>query len=384
MSQHFLPLGLTPQRELKQLGAQWLEAKDRGPHIRSNEITPAVPFLPFRWLPALQYVDKVTGPMREGYVMLKGTIVSSINILQSQSVAISGGTVEGNQTPWDNAQQWVLFTNHDGTTTPITLENSYYGYGPDIHSLLVPANGGEAQTVTMTTNDTSMGRLRPDGTLMEVGDSLTLSANVPIGCIMDDAGVDYRGQWLNYHPEAKILFNVYKQGAVDYPYLDTTAYAANYALAGGTHDFEDIKPTLDKLYRYFYAPTASMLNGSKIVPDEVGNPTVYVEPTFTGSVPPTVAEIQTGLDAHTWAQSQIVGSLDGVNPKQPHSLNDLHDTMLGSGMTGTDTGGVEAELFWFVHAVLTLGANVSPTIANIKSAIRKGHFGFATIWFHIV
>jgi hypothetical protein len=384
MSQLFYPRGVTPRMDLKQLSAQWLEQSIRGPHAISSEEPPAKAFMPFKWLPAIQYFDTLS-KMREGVCLLKGTIVSSVNMLTAQQVHDTGPT-EGNQTAWSNAQTFPFVYGHDGVLISKQLEYTRDAYGPDIDSLLVPVTGmaidgantcthAAATVLQYTLNDVNMGRILPDGTALTSANysayHVDLNVNTPVGVVMDDIYVDYRGQFLNYQPEGKIVTNIYKQMEVVYPFVDLTAYTANYALAGGTHDFGDIKPSLDALWRYFWAPKASMVNGTDIIGDSVGNPTVD-QTTYNDTVP-----------HHILHEQQTVGMLDGVNSKQPHSLNDITDTPYGSGITGTDTAGVEAELFWFVHAVLTLGANVSPTAANILTAIRAGHFGFATLWINI-
>lgn len=387
MSQLFFPRGVTPRMDLKQLSPQWLEQSIRGPHAISSEEPPAVPFMPFKWLPAIQYFDTLS-KMREGICLLKGTVVSSVNMLQSQVVS-SAAPTEGNQTPWSNNQTFPFVYGHDGVLISKQLEYTRDAYGPDIHSLLVPVTGQSisgadvASPATTTVlnysmNDVNMGRVLPDGTALTSANygtyHIDLGANIPVGVVMDDIYVDYRGQFLNYQPEGKIVTNIYKQMEAVYPFIDITAFAANYAFAGGANDFGDIKPSLDALWRYFWAPntgTGAFVNGVDIIGDSVGNLTTD-QTAYTTSVATYMVHAQ-----------QTIGQLDGLNSKQPHSLNDITDTPYGSGITGTDTAGVEAELFWFVHAALTLGAKVSPTAANILTAIRAGHFGWATVWINI-
>ena len=369
MSQHFTLTGAVPRMDLKQLSAQWLESNIRGPHALSSEETPAVPYYPFRWLPALQYFDTLSR-MREGICILKGSIVSSLHMLTAQNI----NAINGNQAPWSTNQAWALFTPADGgAVQPITLENSINAYGSDVHSLLVPANGGTQADLEMTALDVSMGRLRPDGTAVAAGDTITLPANIPIGLVMDDIYVDYRGQFLNYQPEGKLLTNVYKQMEVVYPYVDVAAFDGNYANAGKEWltPVTGAKLAVDPFFRYFYFDAAATTaNGMKVVSDLAGNP-------YCPTAPIT--------DPY-----QIVGALDGLNPKQPHSLNDLHDSMLGSGMTGTDTAGVEAELFWFVWAAILAGGVYTPTNPGntlnrqlVLNAIRAGQFGWATLWINV-
>jgi len=392
MSEHFTISGAIPKMQLKQLSAQWLEENVRGPHALSSEEVPAVPYLPFRFLPALQYFDTINR-MREGIVLLKGTIVSTVNPLQTVAVPTDSSTANGNQEVWDSAQQWPLFLDRNGVPVSVTLEQSINGYGSDVHALLLPATGPQYASVatgidyTYTTNDSSMGRLRVDGSLMEAGDTVTMLWNNPVGVVMDDIYVDYRGQFLNYHTEGRLLTNVYKQMAVVYPYVDITKltdvangyFGTNVVWTDPGVGETAIKPTIDKLYRYLHGPTASLVNGAKIVSDEAGNPTIYA-PVYTSGSETVLEAMRDIADVN----KQVIGSLEGLNPKQPHSLNDLTDTMLGSMMTGTDTMGIESELFLFTNAILGL-ANPAATITRtaIKTAIRKGHFGWATLWINV-
>jgi len=311
----------------------------------------------YRYLPVLQQ-DVTT---KDFIVLPKGRIVAAVS---SEDSTPSGAMV----TPSGDGSVYTFTSAIDSTITSVGIDDSYFGYDEYINGLLVPCNGGTANTasgVWYTANDVTAGTLLPAGTAATAGTAFALPANMPIGVVYHDWFQDIRGQYLNYamwQDGGNILCDWF----VQVPYVKVNAAGHTPVVTNTTSYVSYLdKYSVNKKFTYL-----AVNNGTDIF-----RPGVFVYSDQIGNY-----KIQGGASAATQTKNtQTVGRLLGIDNRFPKSGLEDVQTYPGSGMPGTQTAGLPKFLFDFVTAVMSLDSATAPSVETVYDLVRAGYFGVARI-----
>jgi hypothetical protein len=325
-------------------------------------------FLPYKCLP----VVGIDTELEDAIVILKGTILSLVT--NKTSLAYSMQDVSDNGT----IPVFLDKTNSNAVVTA-NIDSSYWGYEDAIAGLIVPANGGVASERFYSADDVTVGTFSTSGTLMtttQVGQSAkcTIPANMPVGVAYTDIYQDIRGRNLNYQIWGPwgVLCDYY----IEVPYVDmnSQSYFASGLLTAADTQIDDLNTTTCagylatyKKYPFMYFTSAS--NGGdagQIVKSDLHGKFVPVNTNTTGN-----------------ATVQAIGRIILTDSRWPKDMQELVDTYPGSGMPGTETGGIPYQLYNFAKDVLEAIASASVSIATIVAAIQAGKFGMAKIQLNI-
>jgi hypothetical protein len=325
-------------------------------------------FQPYKCLP----VNGIDTELEDGIVILKGTIVSMLTNKSTMNY--------GMQDVADNGTIPVFLdqTNSNAVVTA-RIDTSIWGYEDSIAALLVPANGGVSSELFYSTDDVTCGTFSTSGTVMTAtqvsqGSKCTLPANMPVGVSFTDVYQDIRGKNLNYQIWGNwgVLCDYY----IEVPFVDMNTQS-NFAsgLLDAADEQEDDWNTTScagyiatyKKFPFFYFSSAN--NGG-----EAGQ---IVKSDLHGKFIPAVTNT-TGNQT-----VQVVGRLVLTDSRYPKDMMEVVDTYPGSGMPGTETGGVPYQLFNFAKDVLEAIAGASVTISTVVTAIQNGKFGMAKIQLNV-
>lgn len=364
--------------------SKFLTSKLRGTFEISDGIRPAEAFLPYKYLPAL-FQDTETD---DWVVIPKGRIVSALTN-QNASGAASSGTMPGaSGGGWfDPLSSGTMYIFDDATTTAssfvtIDVNDEYWGIVPGVVGMLVPANGGIAAAYIYTTNDVSVGTINPaDGFTADEGDTITVPANHPIGVVTGDVYQDIRGYNLNY--DMWDLWGILCDWYVEVPYADATFGAAGFATAYGNGTLPTTADLgyweVNKRHSFFYFDSSLdsdlpiALAGTLIGPDMYGH---YIPLRHVTAQDTTVYDFEEPMTA------QCVGRLMVTDSRYPKDMLDMVDNYPGSGVDGTETGGIPENLYTFTHdALKAMGSG--HTIQDVVDGIQAGTYGMARIQLNI-
>jgi len=365
----------TRRQPIRTALSRFLTSDVRGMFEVSEGQRPAEVFYPYKH----QRVRMLDTELEDGIVIPKGSIVSAMTYKNTSSpicAPASGSTV---------------YVGDDATTSAATawsasIDNSYWGYDDHVAGLLILANGGTDVTGTdvnerYTAHDVTVGTVKTDGTFVAAAaeEAPARGANFPIGVVTADVYQDIRGKYLNYDVWDKwgILCDWY----VEVPYYDAEILASRYGYTdGGTGNNTEGELTTDNyyavvdshsfLYSYYSSATFPLAAGALVKSDKFGK---YI---------PQYDAISTGTDGEYWT-AQTVGRIIALDNRFPKDQLDVVDTYPGSGMPGTETGGLPVHLFNFVKDWLTNQDGSTPTISTIVAAVRTGAFGVARIQLHV-
>lgn len=311
----------------------------------------------YRYLPVLQQ-DVTT---KDFIVLPKGRIVAAVSTEDSTP---SGAIV----TPSGDGSVYTFTSAINGAIASVGIDDSYFGYDEYMVGLLVPCNGGTANTtagIWYTANDVEAETLTAAGTAATAGSAFALPANMPIGVVYHDWFQDIRGKYLNYamwEDGGNILCDWY----VQVPYVKVNA-AGHSPVVSNTETYSTYvdKYAVNKKFTYL-----AINDGTDIF-----RPGVLVQSDQIGNY-----KIQGGASAATQSQTtQTVGRLLAIDNRFPKSGLEDVQTYPGSGMPGTQTAGIPKFLFDFVVSVMSLDSATPPTVEDVYNLIRAGYFGVARI-----
>jgi len=149
-------------------------------------------------------------------------------------------------------------------------------------------------------------------------------------------------------------YKIYTTGQIEADVI-TSKYAEDTFLSTGANMYNALRRTHVFLWREH--TTARLLEpGILLQSDRYGKYTVW-----DGS-----------------GEDQIVGKLICTDSKFPKSRLQYVDTYYGSGMAGTETGGLPGPLYKFVYDLL-VASGITPTIKQCVDVVSSGAVGIAYI-----
>lgn len=309
-----------------------------------------LPSYAYKLLPIARIADEyVEGDraMRKPIVIPKGKIVSLLTDQTEVEDGISEPEASGDI---------PVYEDQSGAIVQKSIDDSYWGYGESIQSLLVPANGGNQSTHEYTSLDDEFGAWTSSS-----DDDLIITPNFPAGIVYHDVYLDIRGAKLNY--ELQDAVGVAHKGFIDIPFIDTSL-----GLPFGSDDSigdpgNDIYDALYRKYAFFYfdGDASEGISGSLVKSDRYGNYVVE------------------SADATSAARSgQTVGKLLSTDSRFPKSLQDEIHSYPGLKTPNAETKGLPTDLYMFVKEALE-AAGADATAGDILDAVQNGNFGYARI-----
>jgi len=427
-----------PGNRSRNIPAKRRPSKYAESQIRPNILTsPGIfadrPFPPYKYLPVM-FKDVTT---EDFVVILKGTIVSCLSNMSSDpkynftdEAGLSGKF--DLMTPSGCADEGHINIGLGANNVMRTagVDSSYWGYEDSQAGLLVPCNGGWDSQLVYTTDDVTAQTITVSGTEVTTTNvtneyTVPLEANFPIGVTYQDVYADIEGKWLNYNLNPKASWGVVFDHVIAIPYVDNyqlihgegahpswtrNCYVndQNFDLSwpwqvDGTYTgAHNVYESLRREFAFLYSPIISdyleegtltdetallykMLRpGSALVSDRFGK-FVLMDCWSTDDI--ATAELRGPRDAlkfYFCAPYHLVGKLVTTDCRFPKSRLDTVDTYPGSGLTGTETGGIDYHLFQFAYTILTAciaanGLTAVPTIENVVDFIQCGTVGMAYI-----
>lgn len=382
---------VTRRQPIRTAPAKFLSSALRGHVERSDGIRPADAFYPYRCLPVM-FIDT---ELSDGVVIPKGNIVSLVTN-QTATGTTASGIVE-----ISSSGTIPVFQDATAGTTPIVsanIDDSFWGYPDSVAALLVPANGGVTSRIPYSTDDVTVGTFTCSGlavTTAMVADPANnycaVEANMPVGIVYGDVYQDIRGKYLNYNvwDVWGILCDYY----IEVPYVDfgtggLTTFVSGYVDRATTYITDLSSATCAgyiaawKKYQFLYFDSN---NGAKqdgkagqlLVPDLYGKFKPYT--TFSSS---TGSDVSTASITAPFT-TQTIGKLLLTDSRFPKDMLEVVDTYQGSGMPGTETGGLPSILYNFVRDVLYGINGTYPTIQTVVNNVQGGCFGIARIQLNI-
>lgn len=327
-----------------------------------------------KYLPVLFDVpsyDNQTTNVRIPFVMLKGTVVSLYTVFQGRDYGY--GAPSGDQAATSGVP---VFVDVNGNVISVN-DYTFFGYSEHTPGILVPANGGNAVTYTYTTLDETYGTFKDESNLASNGDTITLSANIPVGVLVSHATPDQRGHWLNWDYTGQ-LYTIYTKCAVKIPYLRTDFLATEFSL-NASDVYNNSSPfASDTVYgkvwkKHVFFWGQNFIAGEYVVPDIAGRYTTY--------------KSNPNDKLTATANAQVIGKLLTADPRYPRDMMQYIDQYPGILNVGRPTGGLPMDLYLFAKDVYIAATQVAggtvPTGNTLRDAavalVKKGIVGYASI-----
>jgi hypothetical protein len=351
-------------------------------------------------------------------VLLKGTIVSCLSNMSPDPVynftdqaALSGKFDLMTPSGCQDEGHIYIGLGQDGAMRLAGVDSSYWGYEDTMAGLLIPCNGGNDSQIPYTTDDISQVVTVSGAYVTQAnvtaGYTLPLEDNFPVGVLYQDVYQDIQGTYLNYDLNNIGMWGMVFDHVIAIPYVDN--FQLYFGEVGVTAawtrgcwvDDENIATTgniynsLRRLFAFLYSPFATARGDTVTGFWKMLRPGVSLKSDRFGKFELLDCEEHDDIAAGTrttatrdkityCAPYQTVAKLITTDCRFPKQRLDTVDTFPGSGMPGTETGGLPLQLYSFARAILVAciaanGLSVTPTIKNVVDFVRCGTVGIAYI-----
>jgi len=298
-------------------------------------------YYPVRILPSVSIDTDAEWPI----VMPAGTIVSVIPLKDALAYT-SADTESGILT---SGEIYVSISAIDDSTA--LSKGINFLYPKEVAGLIVPANGGVAQNDPYTDDCGTNGILTMSGTVAASTDAYTRQANSPIGLVNHSVYADMRYRYLNYDArKSSAGVAVHLDGIITVPYVLIYGGGALNVVQNAVRDAVDAK------HQYaWFTGTSEAIAVAKIKPgcflmsDLFGKFTAFA-----------------GSD-----ETQRFAKILETRHRVPWNLDEVIDSIPGSGMKGTDTGGLKARTYNFIQEILKKDVIKSTSYAATKANVKK-------------
>ena len=302
-------------------------------------------YYPVRTLPSIDIDMDAEWPI----VMPAGCIVSVLNIADTNAYDVDHDAAGIRAT----GLQYVSIGVDD-----VALEKSInYMYPKDIAGLIVPCNGGVETDDSYTANCGTYGILTLSGEVAEVAsDVFTRTANVPVGIVNHRVFADMRLRYLNYDArQGSNADTIALGGVISIPAIAIFGAGVTATVLAA------VRTAVNAKHQYLWVTGASkaacdalVYNGSQVISDPYGR--------FTNAAAADASD-----------RVQIFGRVVETRTRVPWAMDEIIDSVPGSGMKGTDTGGFTARLYNFITSILAStavkGLAYSKVKANVKASM---------------
>jgi hypothetical protein len=319
-------------------------------------------FYPYKYLPA-QLQDVTT----EDFIVIpKGRIVSLLTHYDTTEVS-------GIITP-SGAGSIEIGLNKTDSDVAVTalIDDTFYGYPNSVAGLLVPANGGLLASGQWSTRDVTAETIKG---VTALAAAPNIQPNYPIGVVPGDVYQDIRGKFLNYQMWDKSVA-VVTDWYVEVPFVKVpnstsgtyTADPSTPEEVGTTMTFG----TINSKYTYMTLYSDDVYKtGMPVMSDIRGNYKMQGKSAAEG-----------GITTIYNFNPQTVGRLVLIDCRFPKDQLEIVDTLEGSDMPGTDTGGIPSYIYNFAHDTC-VALSRTHTIKQLVANIQGGQFGGARVLINI-
>ncbi len=342
-----------------------------------NPLAPESVF-PARYLP----VTSIDTNVADGIVIPMGVITSLKPVFPVSVYQKAGADTELGISA---SGVMIVGQNAYGSNISYSVEDQQNAYGDYQHSVLVISNGGTAVKDKYTSLDVEVGTVKATGAVAVAGDDYDRTANIPYGVTTSPVYQDYRGRYLNSDGTKLQLDAPYRHGYIWVPFVindaSNTYKFATLTESSGTQSIHGASASDHAGYLACLPKCGFLWLGGRTGVADADIDSAFVAGEFlvsdyNGRFVPQSATTSDALTATKTAQT--IGRLVTLDSKWPKSLRGLEDTYPGSGMTGTDTSGIDKFIYEFVEGVLK-AAGLAYTRNDVLTAIKSGRFGMASI-----
>lgn len=292
-------------------------------------------------------------------IMPAGTIVSVRNIELAEQYNSAADTESG------IGLSGLINVSVSEVDSSILTQSVDSVYDKEIAGLITICNGGTETSDSYSDNDGTYGIIDASGIVASATSAAyTRTANAPVGVVNSRIPADLRLRYLNYDAlnETTMGNHIQLGGVLTLPYVviySTTEDDRNTVLTA-------IRGAVNSLHSFVWTSVntaavatakASVASLSMLKSDEYGKFTSYV--------------------AASHDANQYFAKILESRNRQPYNLDPVIDSFPGSGMKGTDTGGLSARLFHFVkNIIIASGIKAGATtgsITNVRDALSDGY-----------
>lgn len=342
-----------------------------------NPLSPESVF-PARFLP----VTSIDTNVEDGVVIPMGVVTSLKPVFPTSVYVAAGADAELGISA---SGSMVVGKNAYGTDISYSVEDQQNAYGDYQTAVLVISNGGNAVQDQYNDLDVQLSTVKANGSLAAAGDTYARSANIPFGVTTSPVYQDYRGRYLNSDGTKLQLDAPYRHGYMWVPFvIDDASNSFKFAKltnAGGVQSIHGVNKADHAGYIACLPKCGFLWLGDRdgVADNAVDEAFVSGELLTSDYNGRFVPQSATNADALTGAKNaQTIGRIVTLDSKWPKSLRGLEDTYPGSGMTGTDTAGIDKFIYEFVEGILK-AAGKSYARTDVLNAIKSGRFGMASI-----
>lgn len=318
---------------------------------QSGETIPGS-FYPVRVAPAASIDKDAEWPI----IMPAGSIVSVLD-LKDASQYISGDAEAG------ILPSGMINVSISETTGEALKKNINHVYDKEIPGLITICNGGTQHADPYEDEDGENGIIDIDGNIAStVSADYTRSANVPMGIAFHRVPADMRMRYLNYDAgnEVSVGNTIMIGGEITIPYVII------YSTVQGDRDTVQaaIRNAVDNKHQYLW--TSVNTTDSEVASASVKS-SVELKSDIMGKFTKFVRASDNSTD------NQYFGKIISLRNRIPYNMDEWIDSFPGSGMKGTDTGGLSSRMFNFVKSIIVASGikttGITGTIAQVKSAL---------------
>lgn len=231
------------------------------------------------------------------------------------------------------------------------LEKSIdFVYPRDIAGFITICNGGADVTDTYSDNDGTYGILTMSGEVADSSATFTRPANKPAGIVASKVYADLRYRYLNYEIKPQGV-SIERAGVLTLPYI------AIYGSGVTATVLAAVRAAVNSRHQYVWVDGANQATAMAKLDNEA---LLQSDPygKFTAS---------------DGTAAQVFGKVLENRNRVPSGLDEIIQSVPGSAMQGTDTGGLPARLYDFMKSILSASgikpSGYSVTNANIKSLL---------------
>lgn len=335
-------------------------------------------------------VQRITVNLEDGVAIAPGVIVSAYQIYK-ESLYLGGSTDSVSGIAANGSI--VVGYDKDNASMSVPADNRMDAYGENQQIVLTVANGGTDTLLKYSDKDVTLGVLDMDGNGPVVaGETFANPKNLPVGVTPAKVMADYRNRWLNSNGNVEEGDSIRVKGVIAVPFfindemkfgeVTVDAVGTDDAIGTPLNEAEDSAGT--EGYNAMLPWTGFLYAGARTKKDNVRDQFIngeYLVSDPNGRFIPLSATTADALTASKTAQ--VVGRLLQLDTKPYKDWKEFDKTYPGSGITGTETYGIDSYMFNLVREAL-IASGADSADSDVKAQFDNGKVGVAHILLHVL